>query len=629
MKAQFLNKINSPDDLKKVSVEDLNIVCNELRNFLIDSVSVNPGHFGAGLGVIELTVALHYVFNSPKDKIIWDVGHQAYAHKIITGRKDLFHTNRKKGGISGFPKPEESIHDSFATGHASTSISAASGMAVANKLNGKNDKVIAIIGDGALSGGMAFEALNNAGKQNLDMLIILNDNNMSIDPSVGALNDYLLDSNINKTFNKLKDDVWRYIRKTNVIEKNKITSLSDSINTAIKDLVINHSIFFEALNFQYFGRIDGHNVKKLVETLQHISKISGPKILHIKTIKGKGFKEAEKNQTIFHAPGTFDKHTGSLIKKENNKPKYQEVFGKTIVKLASKNKKITGITPAMPTGSSLNIMMEKFPERAFDVGIAEQHAVTFAAGMAASGLKPFCVIYSTFLQRSYDQIIHDVCLQKLPVVFCIDRAGLVGEDGETHQGAYDLAYLRTIPNIVISAPIDEIEMQDLMFTASNYFDSPFSIRYPRDYGEYQADINHNFKPIEIGKAQKVFNGNDVVVLSIGTIGNEVKKAIKKVKNKTGKSIGFVNMRFLKPIDTGILFECFTNYNTIISIEDGSIKGGLGSEIAEFKSKHNFKNKHIILGIQDKFIPHATRQEQLKMCGIDSESIAKVLEDNLF
>ena len=624
MHYNILDKINTPEDLKKLNKKELPLLCSDLRNFLIDSVSENPGHFGAGLGVVELSVALHYVFNSPYDKIIWDVGHQAYVHKILTGRKNIFHTNRKKNGLSGFPKPTESKHDAFATGHASTSISAALGMAVASKLKNEKRNIVAVIGDGALTGGMAFEALNNAGKLNLDILVILNDNNMSIDPSVGALNDYLLNTTASKTFNKLKDDVWRYLRKTDAYKTGTIKSFSESINTVIKDLVINHSIFFEALNFQYFGRIDGHDVRKLTETLQNISKISGPKLLHIKTVKGKGFSIAEKNQTIFHAPGKFNKKTGEIVKAENTYMRFQDVFGRTMLELAEKNTGIVGVTPAMPTGSSLNMMMEKYPDRAFDVGIAEQHAVTFSAGMATQSLKPFCVIYSTFLQRAYDQIIHDVCLQKLPVVFCIDRAGLVGEDGETHQGIFDLAYLQILPDMVVAAPIDEHELRNMMFTAAEYNEGPFSIRYPRAYGIHKNPFN---KPEiqQIGKAELLQKGKEIAILSIGVAGIDAKKAISKFSGKYFP-VSHYNLRYLKPIDESALHEAFKEHKYIITIEDGVVKGGLGSVVAQFKSKYNYQAKLISLGVPDKFIPHATREEQKQMAGIDADNIFKVMKN---
>ncbi len=615
---KLLNFINNPSDLKKLEENQLIDVSNELRRFIIDSVSVNPGHFGAGLGVIELTVALHYALNTPYDRIIWDVGHQAYGHKILTGRRDIFHTNRKLGGISGFPKPEESEYDSFAVGHASTSISAALGMAVATKKKNENRQIVAVIGDGALTGGMAFEGLNNAGIHNSDLLVILNDNNMAIDPNVGALKDYLLNVSTSKTYNSTKDEIWNFLGVISKLGPNA-QRIAQKIDNAVKSILLRHSNLFESLNFRYFGPIDGHDVVLLSRTIRKLKEIPGAKILHVRTIKGKGFELAEQNQTIFHAPGIFNKETGEIISNSKTKvSRFQDVFGETLLELAKIDEKIYGITPAMPSGSSLNIMMKEYPERAIDVGIAEQHAVTFSAGLAKEGMKPFCCIYSTFLQRSYDQIIHDVALQKLPVVFCIDRAGLVGEDGETHHGVFDIAYMRTIPNMIVSAPMNEVDLRNLLYTAqlNNY--GPFSIRYPRGYGVVE-NWKQEFKKIEIGKAVKISDGQDLLVLSFGFVGVNVKKAIEKAKN-FGLYIAQYDMRFVKPIDEDVLRSVFQKYDTILTVEDGALKGGFGSAVLEFMADNNFASKVVRLGIPDRFVSHGTQKELQKECGFDEDGI---------
>ncbi len=615
---KLLNFINNPSDLKKLDENQLIDVSNELRRFIIDSVSVNPGHFGAGLGVIELTVALHYALNTPYDRIIWDVGHQAYGHKILTGRRDIFHTNRKLGGISGFPKPEESEYDSFAVGHASTSISAALGMAVATKKKNENRQIVAVIGDGALTGGMAFEGLNNAGIHNSDLLVILNDNNMAIDPNVGALKDYLLNVSTSKTYNSTKDEIWNFLGVISKLGPNA-QRIAQKIDNAVKSILLRHSNLFESLNFRYFGPIDGHDVVLLSRTIRKLKEIPGAKILHVRTIKGKGFELAEQNQTIFHAPGIFNKETGEIISNSKTKvSRFQDVFGETLLELAKIDEKIYGITPAMPSGSSLNIMMKEYPERAIDVGIAEQHAVTFSAGLAKEGMKPFCCIYSTFLQRSYDQIIHDVALQKLPVVFCIDRAGLVGEDGETHHGVFDIAYMRTIPNMIVSAPMNEVDLRNLLYTAqlNNY--GPFSIRYPRGYGVVE-NWKQEFKKIEIGKAVKISDGQDLLVLSFGFVGVNVKKAIEKAKN-FGLYIAQYDMRFVKPIDEDVLRSVFQKYDTILTVEDGALKGGFGSAVLEFMADNNFASKVVRLGIPDRFVSHGTQKELQKECGFDEDGI---------
>jgi len=620
---KFLDNINNPDDLKKLNENQLVDVSKDLRQFLIDSVSANPGHFGAGLGVVELTVALHYVLNTPYDRVIWDVGHQAYGHKILTGRRDVFNTNRKFGGISGFPKPEESEYDAFAVGHASTSISAALGMAVAAKQKDEDRQIVAVIGDGSLTGGMAFEGINNAGIQNSDLLVILNDNNMAIDPNVGALKDYLIDVATSKTYNKVKDDVWHFLGAVSKLGPNA-QKVAQKIDNALKSIILRHSNLFESFNFRYFGPVDGHDVVQLARTLKRLKTIPGPKLLHVRTVKGKGFKSAEKNQTQFHAPGLFNKDTGKIIDNstEVKPPKFQDVFGETIVELAEKDKRIYGITPAMPTGSSLNLMMEKFPERAIDVGIAEQHAVTFSAGLAKEGMKPFCNIYSTFIQRAYDQIIHDVALQKLPVIFCLDRGGLVGEDGETHHGVFDISYMRSIPNMIVSAPMTVQDLRNLMYTAQLKNNGPFSIRYPRGRGVL-GEWKLPFKEIEIGKAVKITDGNDLVVLSFGFVGNDVQDAIVKASN-LGFEIAHYDMRFVKPIDENVLKQVFEKFKTVITVEDGALQGGFGSAVAEFMIDNNYNSKIIRLGVPDKFVSHGTQKELRKECGFDGEGIFKTI-----
>jgi 1-deoxy-D-xylulose-5-phosphate synthase len=625
-----LSKINSPDDLKKFSVEELPEISKELREFIIDVVSVKGGHFGASLGVVELTVALHYVFNTPYDLLVWDVGHQAYGHKILTGRRDVFHTNRKYKGISGFPKRSESIYDAFGVGHSSTSIGAVLGMSVASQLSGIKDKHhIAVIGDGAMTAGMAFEALNHAGHLKSNLLVILNDNQMSIDPNVGALKDYLLDISTSYTYNKLKDELWNWLGKLKNLGP-IAREMASKIENAIKTSLLKQSNLFEALNFRYFGPVDGHDVIRLVQVLNDIKHIHGPKLLHVITKKGKGYKFSEEgDETFWHAPGLFNKETGELIKvvpPQKQPPKYQDVFGYTIVELAEKNPKILGITPAMPTGCSLNIMMKAMPERAFDVGIAEQHAVTFSAGLATQGYIPFCNIYSSFMQRAYDQVIHDVALQKLKVVFCLDRGGLVGADGPTHHGVFDLAYLRCIPNMIISAPMNEIELRNLMYTATlDDVQLPFSIRYPRGNG-VTIDWKKPFEKLEIGKGRKLKDGKDICFLSIGHIGNFVTKAISQLEKEYNISPAHYDMRFLKPIDEEILHEVCNQYSTIITIEDRTINGGLGSAVLEFMAENQYKNDVIRMGIPDQFIEHGEPMELYEECGISPNKIVdRVLE----
>ena len=618
----LLQMIDSPDDLKKIPQEKLHQVCDELRQYIVDVVSVHGGHFAASLGVVELSVALHYVYNTPYDQLVWDVGHQAYGHKILTGRRDNFDTNRKHGGLSGFPKRSESEYDTFGVGHSSTSISAALGMAMAAKYKGELDRrAVAIIGDGSMTAGMAFEAMNHAGVADSDVLIILNDNCMSIDPNVGALKEYLTDITTSHTYNKVRDDVWKLMGKL-PIGKKFTRDMASKLEASIKGMVTKSSNLFEALNLRYFGPIDGHNITNLVDTLKDLRSIPGPKILHILTVKGKGYSLAEKDQTKWHAPGLFDKITGEIYKKKfelPQPPKYQDVFGHTIVELAEKNDKIMGITPAMPSGSSMNLMMAAMPNRAFDVGIAEQHAVTVSAGMATQGLKVFCNIYSSFMQRAYDQVVHDVAIQKLPVIFCLDRAGLVGEDGPTHHGAYDIAYFRCIPNMIISAPMNEAELRNLMYTAQlDSTDLPFVIRYPRGEG-VMPDWKKELQEIKIGKGRKLKDGKDVAILSLGHPGNFAATAIRDLKRE-GINPAHYDMRFAKPLDEELLHEALTNYEKIITIEDGTVVGGFGSAVAEFITKHNYKNSLTILGIPDRIIEHGTLKELHAECGYDAAAI---------
>lgn len=621
----LLSQINSPDDIKKLEKSQLVQLADEVRQYIIDVVSVNGGHFGASLGVVELTTALHYVLNAPYDKLIWDVGHQAYGHKILTGRKEQFPTNRKKDGICGFPNIFESEYDAFGVGHSSTSISAALGMSVAAKLKGEDDRrVVAVIGDGAMTAGLAFEAMNHAGVSGAKLTIVLNDNNMSIDPNVGALKEYLTDITTSKTYNKLRDEVWNLLGKLPYPQFQQ--SAASKLEASIKGMVSKSSNLFEALGLRYFGAVDGHNVVKLVDQLNDIVDLPGVKILHIKTVKGKGYSLAEKDQTLWHAPGLFDKTTGIINKPKLEKPqppKYQDVFGLSIIELAEKNEKVMGITPAMPSGCSLKYMIEKMPDRAIDVGIAEQHAVTFSAGLATQGMKVFCNIYSSFMQRAYDMVIHDVAIQNLPVIFCLDRAGLVGDDGATHQGAYDLAFMRCVPNMVIAAPMNEEELRDMMYTAQlDSTTAPFTIRYPRGQG-VMVDWKTPFKKMEIGKGVRVRKGDDIAIVSIGHPGNFALDAIKEVE-KEGIKCSLYNMRFLKPIDEELLHEVAQQHKHIITIEDGTIVGGLGSAVIEFLNQHNYDIKVEMLGIPDKIIEHAKPQEQYEECGFDTKSILKTI-----
>lgn len=628
----LLSGINSPEDLKKLDRNQLVKVSEELRQYIIDNVSVFGGHFGASLGVVELTVALHYIFNTPEDQLVWDVGHQAYGHKILTGRKEQFHTNRVYGGISGFPKRKESEYDTFGVGHSSTSISAALGMAVASKYLGHSQKQhIAVIGDGAMTAGMAFEAMNHAGVSDTNLLIILNDNCMSIDPNVGALKEYLTDITTSHTYNKAKDEIWNILGKFSRFGSSAQEIVS-KVENSIKSFLLQQSNLFESLNLRYFGPVDGHDVNHLAHVLEDLKDIPGPKILHCVTVKGKGYGPAEKDQTKWHAPGLFDKVTGEIYKKvitTPKPPKYQDVFGHTIVELAEKNEKIMGVTPAMPSGSSMNIMMNAMPDRAFDVGIAEQHAVTFSAGLATQGLVPFCNIYSSFMQRAYDQVVHDVCLQNLHVVFCLDRAGFSGADGPTHHGAYDIAFMRCIPNMVIAAPMDEEELRNMMFTAQLPRDTAFTIRYPRGEGvmpEWRTPMHE----LEVGKGRIIREGDDVAILTLGHIGNYAVEACQKLAEE-GVFPAHYDMRFAKPVDEAMLDEVFGKFDKVITVEDGCLMGGFGSTVLEYMADKGYSAKVIRLGIPDSVIEHGTQLELHRECGFDPDGIAqtvrKILQPN--
>jgi 1-deoxy-D-xylulose-5-phosphate synthase len=624
----LLFKITTPEDLRKLVPADLVKVSAELRQFIIDVVSNNPGHFGASLGVVEITVALHYVFNTPYDKIIWDVGHQAYGHKIITGRREKFTTNRKYKGISGFPKMAESDYDSFGTGHSSTSISAALGMAVAARQKGENRHIVAVIGDGAMTAGQAFEGLNNAGIAKSDILVILNDNNIAIDPNVGALKEYLLDITTSKTYNRFKNKIWNVLGIFGRFGP-KTRTLAAQIESGFKSTLLDRSNLFEGMNFRYFGPIDGHDILHLTKILEDLKRIPGPKLLHCLTVKGKGFKQAEENQTTFHAPGKFDKETGEIINLSmpDTPPPYQEVFGNTLLELARLNEKIVGITPAMPTGSSLCIMMKEMPERTFDVGIAEQHAVTFSAGLATQGLVPYCIIYSTFMQRAYDQVIHDVALQNLHVVFCLDRGGLVGADGATHHGFFDLAFMRAIPNMTVSAPMDAVELRNLMYTAQLEKNcGPFSIRYPRGCC-LMSDWRRPFEEIEVGRARLLSEGNDIAILSIGHPGNDVASIVNKL-SKESISITHWDMRFLAPLDKDALHSVFRKFKKILTVEDGVLKGGFGSAVIEFMCDNKYNAEVKRLGIPDYFVEQGTQEELYKECGYDADGIEKAIREML-
>lgn len=626
----LLRKITWPSDLRKLDRSELNQVADELRQYIIDVVSVHGGHFGASLGVVELTVALHYVFNTPDDKLVWDVGHQAYGHKILTGRREQFDKNRRFGGLSGFPRIAESPYDTFGVGHSSTSISAALGMAIADQAQGDNTRQhVAVIGDGALTGGMAFEAMNHAGVSKTNLLIILNDNCMSIDPNVGALKEYLTDITTSPTYNKLREEGWNLLGKLPK-GKNFTRDVASKLEGALKGMVNKSSNLFEALKLRYFGPLDGHNIQKLVDTLQDLKQIPGPKLLHVVTVKGKGYAQAEHDQTKWHAPGLFDKVTGEIQLKPvlgPQAPKYQDVFGETIIELAAKNDRIMGVTPAMPSGSSLKFMMEQMPSRALDVGICEQHAVTVSAGMATRGMRVFCTIYSTFMQRGYDQLIHDVAIQDLPVIFCLDRAGLVGEDGATHQGAYDIAYTRAIPNLIVSAPMNESELRNLMYTAQLASTThPFVIRYPRGQGVL-PEWRTPFEKIRIGTGRRIQEGHELAVLSYGHPGNFVQEAFRQLTTD-GIAPAHYDMRFVKPLDDSLLHEIFTQFNKVVTVEDGSVMGGFGSAVLEWMVDHDYHAEVKRLGIPDRVIEQGKPAQQYQQCGYDPASIANVVREML-
>lgn len=618
-----LDKVNFPQDLKELSLKELETLCSDLRTFIIDELSENPGHFGSSLGTVELTVALHYVYNTPYDRIVWDVGHQAYSHKILTGRKNQFHTNRQFGGLAGFPNPEESEYDSFIAGHASNSISAALGMAVASELKGEKDRhVVAVIGDGSMTGGLAYEALNNAHSQPNDLLVILNDNDMAIDDNVGGLRDYLLKMTTSPTYNKVRNDVYQKFKRGNILDEKKKNFIL-RFNNSLKSLLTKQQNIFEGFNIRYFGPANGHDLGGLIRVLKNIKDMKGPKLLHIHTVKGKGFKPAEIEATVWHAPGKFDKITGErIVVRSKDQPQlFQDVFGHTLLELARLDKRVVGITPAMPTGCSMNILMREFPERSFDVGIAEAHSVTYSAGLAKEGLVPFCNVYSSFMQRAYDQIIHDVAIQKLHVVICLDRAGLVGEDGPTHHGAFDLAYLRFIPNLIIASPYNEHDLRHLMYTAVYNNDGPFVIRYPRGQGVLK-DWEIPMHQLPIGKGRKLKDGKDLAVLTIGPIGNTAAMAIEEAE-KLGHTIAHYDMIFLKPIDKEILKEVAENYTKVVTIENGVIKGGLGSAVLEYLADNKYHDINVTrIGLPDHFVTHGSIKDLNKLCELDTDGLKK-------
>lgn len=618
-----MEKIDYPDDLRRLAVAELPQVCQELRQYIIDVLSEHPGHLGASLGTVELTVALHYVFNTPYDRIVWDVGHQAYGHKILTGRREAFRTLRTFRGISGFPNPSESEYDAFIAGHASTSISAALGMSVASNLRkDESRKVIAVIGDGAMTGGLAFEGLNNASANPNNLLIILNDNDMAIDQSVGGMSQYLVDITSSKAYNKLRYDTFRAMKRMRLISDDRRGNIL-RFNNSLKALLTRQHNLFEGFSIRYFGPVDGHNVNYLTKVLNDIKDLQGPTLLHIKTKKGKGFRPAEESATEWHAPGKFNKTTGKRIIPQNlNEPQlYQDVFGHTLVELAEQDERIVGITPAMPTGSSMNFMMKAFPKRSFDVGIAEGHAVTFSAGLAKEGMIPFCNIYSSFMQRAYDMVIHDVALQKLHVVMCLDRGGLVGEDGATHHGVFDMAYLRPIPNLILSSPLNEIDLRNLMYTGYKS-NAPFVIRYPRGKGETR-DWQNNMEVLPVGKGKRLQEGKDIAVLSIGPIGNEVIKAIGLLEDKE-LSVAHYDMIYLKPIDEALLHEVGKNFSRILTVENGVIRGGLGTAVMEFMAENGYTPQIRRIGVGDQFVEHGSIPELYRLCGMDAESIAEAI-----
>ncbi len=616
---KWLDRIDSPDDLKKLSGSDLRQYCDELRQYIIEQCSSNPGHLASSLGAVELAVALHYVFNTPDDKIVWDVGHQTYAHKIITGRREAFRTNRKLGGISGFPRMSESPYDAFGGGHASVSISAAFGMAKAAELKGEQRQVVAVIGDGSMTGGLAFEGLNNAGaSKQTNLLVILNDNNMAIDQATGALKNYLVKISTSRRYNAIKRRLWRILSHTPAVLR-----FCQKAGNAVKQGLLKNSNLFESLNFRYFGPIDGHNLPELVRVLAALRRIEGPKLLHVMTVKGKGYKPAECNKPVWHAPGKFNPETGERIVSKTEVARYQDVFGQTLLELARADERIVGITPAMPSGSSMNILMKEMPERCFDVGIAEGHAVTFSAGLAAAGMVPFCNIYSSFMQRAYDNVIHDVAIQRLPVVMCLDRGGLVGEDGATHHGAFDLAYFGTVPNLTVAAPMNELELRNMMFTALEA-GRPFAIRYPRGNGAGVAWRDEPFAAMEIGRGRCLKDGERIAVLTIGTVGNFASEAIARME-ADGIRVAHYDLRFAKPLDQELLHEVGRKFRCVVTVEDGALRGGVGEAVVAFFCEHGYLPKVVSLGIPDRFVEHGTPAQLYAQCGYDAEGIYRTLK----
>ena len=616
---KWLDRIDSPDDLKKLSGSDLRQYCDELRQYIIEQCSSNPGHLASSLGAVELAVALHYVFNTPDDKIVWDVGHQTYAHKIITGRREAFRTNRKLGGISGFPRMSESPYDAFGGGHASVSISAAFGMAKAAELKGEQRQVVAVIGDGSMTGGLAFEGLNNAGaSKQTNLLVILNDNHMAIDQATGALKNYLVKISTSRRYNAIKRRLWRILSHTPAVLR-----FCQKAGNAVKQGLLKNSNLFESLNFRYFGPIDGHNLPELVRVLTALQRIEGPKLLHVMTVKGKGYKPAECNKPVWHAPGKFNPETGERIVSKTEVARYQDVFGQTLLELARADERIVGITPAMPSGSSMNILMKEMPERCFDVGIAEGHAVTFSAGLAAAGMVPFCNIYSSFMQRAYDNVIHDVAIQRLPVVMCLDRGGLVGEDGATHHGAFDLAYFGTVPNLTVAAPMNELELRNMMFTALEA-GRPFAIRYPRGNGAGVAWRDEPFAAMEIGRGRCLKEGERIAVLTIGTVGNFASEAIARME-ADGIRVAHYDLRFAKPLDQELLHEVGRKFRCVVTVEDGALRGGVGEAVVAFFCEHGYLPKVVSLGIPDRFVEHGTPAQLYAQCGYDAEGIYRTLK----
>ena len=616
---KWLDRIDSPDDLKKLSGSDLRQYCDELRQYIIEQCSSNPGHLASSLGAVELAVALHYVFNTPDDKIVWDVGHQTYAHKIITGRREAFRTNRKLGGISGFPRMSESPYDAFGGGHASVSISAAFGMAKAAELKGEQRQVVAVIGDGSMTGGLAFEGLNNAGaSKQTNLLVILNDNNMAIDQATGALKNYLVKISTSRRYNAIKRRLWRILSHTPAVLR-----FCQKAGNAVKQGLLKNSNLFESLNFRYFGPIDGHNLPELVRALAALRRNEGPKLLHVMTVKGKGYKPAECNKPVWHAPGKFNPETGERIVSKTEVARYQDVFGQTLLELARADERIVGITPAMPSGSSMNILMKEMPERCFDVGIAEGHAVTFSAGLAAAGMVPFCNIYSSFMQRAYDNVIHDVAIQRLPVVMCLDRGGLVGEDGATHHGAFDLAYFGTVPNLTVAAPMNELELRNMMFTALEA-GRPFAIRYPRGNGAGVAWRDEPFAAMEIGRGRCLKDGERIAVLTIGTVGNFASEAIARME-ADGIRVAHYDLRFAKPLDQELLHEVGRKFRCVVTVEDGALRGGVGEAVVAFFCEHGYLPKVVSLGIPDRFVEHGTPAQLYAQCGYDAEGIYRTLK----